>query len=89
MHGRLVDLFLLVHAELARAHVYQEEEAAAGLLVCLCLEVVEGGVDLHDGEDLEKVVFGEVFVRVVRVQLVSQYHRSLGEIRGDIPSRNY
>jgi hypothetical protein len=59
----LVHFLLLVDAELAGAHVDQQEEAAAG-------RVSFGNAarkHLHDGEDLEKVVLGKVLVRVVGV----------------------
>ena len=63
----LVDLLLLVHAELAGALVDQQKETATE---CVSLALtVNRRVHLHDGEDLEEVVLGKVLLRMRVVQL--------------------
>jgi len=54
---------------LARAHVDQEKKTAAAIEIRNWNEEkrVEGYI--HNRQNLEKVVLGEVLVRVVRVQL--------------------
>src|SRR3954469_643871 len=65
--SNLVDLLLLVHAQLAGAHVDQEEQTTTGKL--LELDLAWDWEYIHNRQDLEEVVLGKVLVRVVGVQL--------------------
>jgi hypothetical protein len=63
----LVDFFLLVDAELSRAHVdEQEETAAASISIDLRWK---SRVNIHNRQNLEKVVLGKVLVGVVGFEL--------------------
>jgi hypothetical protein len=64
----LVDLLLLVQADLARTHIYEEEKTAAAVLLALlarrfCRQ------SLHNRQDLEEIVLGKVLVWMVRMKL--------------------
>lgn len=63
----LVDLLLFVDRELSRAHVDQQKETATRLKLARATTHSREW-HLHNRENLEEVVFGEVLVRVVGVQ---------------------
>lgn len=77
---RLVNLFLLVDAELPGTHVYKEEEAASvfegrgrvsleDILLGEGREDKDDKKDVHNRQDLEKVVFGKILVWVMFMKL--------------------
>jgi hypothetical protein len=69
LYSELIDLLLLVHAQLARTHVDQEKETAAVIDVRASISREEHWRYVHNRQNLEKVVLGKVLVRVVGVQL--------------------
>lgn len=85
----LIYFLLLVHAQLARAHVDEENKAATGVVSC---GISTGGEeeDIHDGQNLEEIVLGKVLVRVMGVKLVGSVQRRNYDKGGcRIQSRNY
>src|SRR4051794_1081299 len=77
----LVDLFLFVHAQLSGAHIDQEEQAAPirqRQEWFLRWPKLILNVYLHDRQYLEKVVLGEIFVRMIVMKLNSMLANTMG-----------
>lgn len=72
MGYRSIHLLLLVNAEGARAHVDQQEKPAAIGVIRMSTNFDGFRRDLHDGKNLKKIVFGEVLVRVMFMQLLAE-----------------